>query len=128
MAGEKILVIDDEEIIYAVFQKELEKEGYTIDYALDGETGIKLAKNKKYDLIYIDYNMPGGMNGVQTCKEVKKVSPESVAIFMTGTLITGLIVREMAFQNAGGKIYWLYKPFNQDELIEVTRKALAERQ
>jgi len=127
MSGKKILVIDDEEIIQIAFKKELEREGYVVDGALSGEEAVKLVKAKKYDLVFVDFVLPG-INGVQTCREIKKISPEATLVFMTGNIDKRLNYSEMDFAEAGGRIYHLYKPFINDEILDIVKKALKEKE
>lgn len=125
MANEKVLVVDDTEIVCAAFERELGQEGYEVDSALNGDVAVGKAKLKKYDLIFVDLVMPG-MDGIETCKAIKKVSPDSTLIFMTGAK-ERFAEKEFEFIEAGGKTYYLYKPFGTGEILEVTKKALAER-
>ena len=127
MAGEKVLVIDDSEVICVGLKMELTAEGYRVDTALNGHEGIKLAKKNQYDLIFIDLVMPD-MDGIQTCKGIKDASPESMTIFMTGRLDDNVTYKEIEFVEAGGKVYYLYKPFAEGEILEIARKALADRE
>jgi DNA-binding response OmpR family regulator len=126
MAKEQILIIDDEEIIHTGLKRELGQEGYEVDGALDGDQAVEMVKAKKYDLIFVDFMMPT-MDGIETCKAIKKISPDSVLIFMTGKLDKDTVWKEVAFQDAGGKLYYLYKPFHKNEILEVAKKALAQR-
>jgi len=123
MPGEKILVIDDSKFICALFKGELAGEGYVVDSVLSGEDALEKAKSTKYSLIFVDMVL-AGMDGVETCKALRKISPDSELIFMSG------VYREMAdkeaqFIEAGGKSYHLYKPFYEGQILEVTKKALA---
>lgn len=127
MSGKKILVIDDEEIIITAFKKELGREGYKVDGASSGEKAVKLVKAKKYDLIFVDFVLPG-IDGVQTCREIKKISPEAALVFMTGNIDKKLNYTETDFAEAGGRIYYLYKPFINDEILDVVNKALKEKE
>jgi len=126
MAEEKILVVDDEKIVGTAFKRELGREGFEVDIASDGEKALEMAKVKKYDLIFVDMIMPG-INGVQTCRALKEISPGSTTIFMTGYVDKETIFREIEFTKAGGKIYYLYKPFGEGEILSVTKKALSEK-
>ncbi len=125
MAAENILVVDDEEIIGIGFDRLLVKKGYYVDSVLSGGEAVKAVTLKKYDLVFIDKMMPG-MDGIETCREIKKLSPDSVCIFMTGLLDKENIMKEMAFVDAGGPTYYLYKPFSDGEIEEVIRKALKD--
>lgn len=125
MSGENILVVDDEPIIGTAFKVELGGSGYHVDSVLSGEEALKAVKQKKYDLVFIDKTMPG-MDGIEACREIKKLSPDSIAIFMTGLFDKANTNKEAQFLAAGGRTYFLYKPFAQGELQEVVKKALIE--
>lgn len=71
MAGEKILLIDDELHIIELLKYNLEINGYKVFYALSGKEGLKLAIDKKPDLILLDVMLPE-MDGFDVCKEIKK--------------------------------------------------------
>ncbi|MBF0489647.1 MAG: response regulator [Candidatus Omnitrophica bacterium] len=70
--------------------------------------------------------MPG-IDGIETCREIMKLSPDSICIFMTGKFEKNNILKEAEFIDAGGKTYYLYKPFAIGELEEVIQKALSEK-
>lgn len=123
MAGEKILVVDDVPVVCAAFKKELGEAGYDVDSALSGEEAIKMAHVKPYRLIFIDMVMPG-IDGVRTCKEIKGILPKTTLVFMTGKLDENTIYREVEFTKAGGELYYLYKPFAEGEILDVTKKIL----
>lgn len=126
MYDEKILIIDDEPIVCRAFKKELGDVGYDVDSALSGEEALRKIKTEKYDLVFVDLVLPG-KDGIETCRAIKKVSPASKLIFMTGRLDVDPIFKEVDFVNAGGKTYNLYKPFIEGEILEITRKALSEK-
>jgi CheY-like chemotaxis protein len=122
----RILVVDDEEQVHYIFKINLKYEGYQLDCVFSGEEALKAVKAKKYDLVFIDKIMPG-MDGVETCREVKKASPGSIAIFMTGSFDNESTGKELQFLAAGGKTYYLYKPFVLGELQEVIKNALKDK-
>jgi len=122
----KILVIDDEKIVRTAFERELGREGYKVDSASDGMEAIQKVRSEKYDLIFIDMVMPV-MDGIQTCKAIKEASPDSIQIFMTGKVDKETIWNEIEFTKAGGKVYYLYKPFGDNEILDVIKQALEEK-
>lgn len=126
MAEAKILVVDDEEIVHIGFAKVLGEEGYDVDFAFDGNEAVIKARDECYDLVFIDYVLPG-MDGVTVCRAIGEVSPDTVRIFMTGKVDKNTTAREVDFLAAGGKVFFLYKPFSREEIIQVVHKALAER-
>lgn len=126
MAQESILVVDDESIIGLTFDRALVKKGYHVDSVLSGEEALEAVKKRKYDLVFIDKMMPG-MDGIETCREIKKISPDSICIFMTGLFDKENNLKEMAFVDAGGRTYYLYKPFADGEIESVIKKVISER-
>ncbi len=123
--GKFILVIDDESIVCQAFEKELGAYGYIVDRANDCKAALHLVKEKEYDLIFIDFVLPG-KDGIQVCKEIKKINKNVKMVFMTGNTESDPIFKEMEFVDAGGRIYQLYKPFLEGELLEITQRALHE--
>ncbi len=141
MAGEKILVVDDAQIVCAALESELVPEGYDVDSAQDGEEALEMARSKRYDLVFVDFVMPA-MDGVQTCKAIKDLSADSAIVIMTGkidkytnwseTAISGEddivhVINKASIEEDIGKVHYIYKPFDEGEILEVARKALAER-
>lgn len=120
MPKKNVLVVDDIEIVFNAFKEELDKSAYLIDTALSGETALEKARTINYDIIFIDLFMPG-MSGVQTCRALKEISPNSNLIAMTGQIYDGLIYKELEFVNAGGQIHYLYKPFLKGDILKITQ-------
>jgi CheY-like chemotaxis protein len=74
----KIMVVDDEPDIVFLVSKMLQKEGYDVIEAYNGEEGLNKLKSSKPDLILLDVMMPG-INGWDTCKQMKN-DPEYSSI------------------------------------------------
>ena len=127
MAKAKILVVDDTQIECLAMYKEFGEEGYDVDTAISCDDALRKVKEKEYDLIFVDLVMPG-MDGIETCKLIKKASPKPVVILMTGHVYSGLREKEVEFVKAGGEYYCLYKPFMPGELVQVAKKALEKCQ
>lgn len=72
MSDKKILVVEDEKPISDILKFNLEKEGFTVGQAYDGEEGRDLALNEDYDLILLDVMLPK-MDGFNVLKEVRAV-------------------------------------------------------
>lgn len=90
METAKILIVDDEPDILEFLQYNLEREGYTVVTASDGEAGILLAERENPDLIILDIMMPK-MDGVEVCR-VLRSKPQ-----FNQTVITFLTAREEDF-------------------------------
>lgn len=67
----KILIIEDEEAILMALEDNLEMEGYAVESAKDGEQGLSMAREGKYDLIILDIMLPR-MDGFDVCKQLRQ--------------------------------------------------------
>ena len=70
----KILIIEDDEFVRDLYKRYLEKAGYEVAIAADGETGLAMAKKEKYDLILLDIMLPK-KTGLDVLKELRE-SPD----------------------------------------------------
>ncbi len=88
--NEKILVVDDEEDILEVLKYNLEKEGYQVKTASDGNAGLEIADSFEPHLIILDIMMPG-MDGIEVCQKLRSIPKFS------STIIAFLTARSEAF-------------------------------
>ncbi|CAM4502750.1 two-component system response regulator ResD [Paenibacillus endophyticus] len=107
----RILVVDDEERIRRLLKMYLEKEGYTIDEAEDGETALRLASNTDYALILLDVMLPG-IDGVEVCSRLRQVKATPV-IMLTAK---GEEMNRVQGFEVGADDY-VVKPFSPREVI-----------
>lgn len=124
MAAKKIMVVDDEKVVCTAFEKQLGSAGYEVKGFLSGKDAIEAAKNEHFDMAYVDLWMPG-LSGVETCKRLKKVSPNLEVVLISGRP-DGFSGKEGEFVKVGGLDFFLYKPFSEGQLLDVTRKVLKE--
>lgn len=113
-----ILIVDDDPGMTETMTDILGDMGYTVDVAGDGYRAIDMIKEKAYDVALMDIKMPG-INGVETFKEVKRLSPATKVMMMTAYSLEEL-VKEALKEGAYGIIY---KPLNIDKVIEFIEKA-----
>jgi two-component system response regulator ResD len=106
-----ILVVDDEERIRRLLRMYLEKEGYTIDEAEDGETALVKALEGDYDLILLDVMLPG-IDGTEVCNRLREVKATPV-IMLTAK---GEEANRVQGFEAGADDY-VVKPFSPREVI-----------
>jgi two-component system response regulator MprA len=108
---ERILVIEDEERIAQFLKRGLIYEGYRVDVAYDGSSGLEMARDQLPDLVILDWMLPG-LDGLEVCRRLRAAS--NVPILMLTAKdevpdrVTGL--------DAGADDY-LVKPFDFDELM-----------
>ncbi|GAB4277983.1 MAG: response regulator transcription factor [Candidatus Promineifilaceae bacterium] len=118
----RILVVEDEDRIRSFLQRGLTYEGYRVDAAADGQTGLDLARENPPDLVLLDIMLPG-MDGIEVCKRLRAAS--DVPILMLTAKET--IEDRVAGLDAGADDY-LVKPFAFDELMARVRALLRRAQ
>ena len=77
----RLLVVEDEKKVSSFIKKGLEEEGYAVDVAFDGKTGLEMAMDAVHDLIVLDIHLPG-MDGLSVLHELragKSVNPGAAA-------------------------------------------------
>ncbi len=119
MAGEKILVVDDEEMIRDLCTHILTGEGYRVDTAPNGNAALEALGHRDVDLLLTDIKMPG-MDGLELFERVKAMNEDIVTVFITGhgTLDTAI---ESLMRGVDG---FVLKPFTQEEILNAVSRAL----
>ncbi len=107
----KILVVDDEKAIVDILKFNLEKEGYIVATAYDGETALNMALEEEYDLLLLDIMMPK-KDGLEVCREVRAKSNVPI-IMITAKAEEVDKVLGLEF----GADDYITKPFGVRELI-----------
>jgi len=114
----RVLIVDDEEFILNVVSGFLETAGYIPYKAPSGEAALEIAIKEKIHIIITDLKM-SGMNGMNLMKEIKKRSPLSEVIILTGFSDLELVLTSLK----GGAIDFIRKPFNMKDILESVKKA-----
>ena len=110
--GGRILVVDDEDKITRVIRAYLEKSGFTVTEAHDGETALSLAQTGNFELMILDLMLPG-ISGEDICKQLRRRGNDLPVIMLTAKgaeeeRITGLGL---------GADDYMVKPFSPGELV-----------
>ncbi|KAA9349420.1 response regulator transcription factor [Larkinella humicola] len=108
----KILLVEDEERLASFIRKGISAEGYEVEVAYDGRTGLSLFRREIYDLIILDVNLPQ-INGFELCRLIRSEN-EAIPVLML-TALDSLADKSDGF-NAGADDY-LAKPFEFQELL-----------
>lgn len=120
--NERILIVEDDPAILKVLQRSLSYEGYTVDIATDGRSGLNAARDHRPDLVILDWLLPG-MDGLEVCRRLR--SGGSLPILMLTAKDT--IEDRVQGLDAGADDY-IVKPFNLDELTARIRALLRRTQ
>jgi two-component system phosphate regulon response regulator PhoB len=118
----RVLIVEDQSDIRKLIRMTLEFEPYEIFEAGDGATGLAMASEVRPDIILLDVMMPGDLDGLQVCAQVR-ANPA-----LAGTRVVLLTARGQtqdrdAGQQAGADEY-LIKPFSPLQLIETIERLM----
>lgn len=120
----RILLAEDEEVLRMLIVDTLEEENYIVDEASDGEEALALLAEQDYDLIILDYMMPG-FTGVEVIEKVKSEAGRN-----HGTTIIMLSAKSQKFDQekglAAGADYFISKPFSPFDLLEKVKEIIDE--
>jgi PAS domain S-box-containing protein len=116
-----ILILDDEEVIRKVLEFSLKKMGHFVASSANGEDTVDKFKSGKFNLVILDVTIPGGMGGVETIKELKKIDPEIKAIVSSG-YAGGHVISDYKLHGFCGS---LTKPYRFDELQNLINEVMS---
>ncbi|MDW8800490.1 response regulator transcription factor [Clostridium sp. A1-XYC3] len=111
MAGEKILIIEDEVKIARFIQLELQHEGYIVEQANDGRVGLEKALKESYNLIILDVMLPS-LNGMEVLRRLRQNSDTPVIMLTAKDEVTDKVMG----LDIGAEDY-MTKPFAIEELL-----------
>ncbi len=118
----KVLIVDDEEVVVQGIKKGLEYNNMKVKTILGGKEAINLCSKEFFDVVLVDLVMPG-LNGVETCIGIKKVSQKTQVLLLSG-FPNELEKHQMNFFNAGGIDLFLRKPLLAGEVAEAINKIM----
>lgn len=116
----KILVVEDEEKIARSLQKGLSAEGYVVDVAQDGDSADTLVHASNYDVILLDWMIPGKYDGPALIRLWREREEQAPILMLTARTTIGDRVKGL---DVGADDY-LSKPFSYDELLARVRALL----
>lgn len=115
----QILVVEDELAIANVVKTELDYEGYEVSIANDGLAGLTSARKSEFDLILLDWMMPG-LTGIEICRRLRQTANEVPIIFLTAQAE----ISDRVYGLDAGATDYLTKPFSIEELLARVRSTL----
>lgn len=118
----RVLVVDDEQMVCISLTNWLREENYFVKSVNDGLSAIDAVKGEVWDIVLLDYKMPG-MDGLEVLKHIKELSPQTVVLMMTAYASIANSVQAMK----EGAFDYVVKPLDVEELTLMLNK-IVERQ
>jgi DNA-binding NtrC family response regulator len=109
----RVLVVDDEEDFLETLVNRLSKRNIGAVGVKSGEEAIREIQNKLYDVVILDIKMPGGMDGIQALREIKRLRPLVEVLLLTGHASVETSIEGMKL----GAFDYLMKPIKLEELM-----------
>lgn len=108
-----VLVVDDEEDFLETIVNRLKKRKIDTVGVKSGEEALELLKKKQFDVVILDIKMPGGMDGIETLREIKKIQPLTEVLLLTGHASVETSIEGMKL----GAFDYLLKPVKLEDLL-----------
>jgi two-component system copper resistance phosphate regulon response regulator CusR len=112
MVDTRILIVEDEQRLAEIIQKQLQESGFSADVANDGFVGKRMIEQTEYDLVVLDINLPL-LNGYELCTEIRRTNSKIPIIMLTAL---GTPENKLVGFETGADDYVL-KPFDFRELL-----------
>jgi DNA-binding response OmpR family regulator len=108
----RILIVEDEKGIANFLRDGLKEEGFAVDVAVDGKKGLELSIENDYDIVLLDWMLPG-VSGIEVCRQIRKKNVIVPIIFLTAKDT----VQDTVFGLEAGANDYIKKPFAFEELL-----------
>jgi len=119
----RALVVDDEQDFLETLVNRLGKRSIDSTGVKSGEEAIEVMKKKLFDVVILDIKMPGGMDGIETLREMKKIQPLAEVILLTGHASVETSIEGMKL----GAFDYLIKPIKLEELLTKMAEAFEKK-
>jgi DNA-binding NtrC family response regulator len=123
MQPPNILVVDDEGDFLETLMNRLKKRKIATTGCASGEEAVRLVRETAFDVVVLDIKMPGGMDGIQTLREIKKLRHETEVILLTGHASLETSMEGMQL----GAYDYLLKPIKLEDLLEKLAQVLERK-
>ncbi|MEK7059824.1 MAG: response regulator [Patescibacteria group bacterium] len=120
--SQKILLVEDDELMARMYMRILSYEGYTLETAANGQAGYEKAKTFQPNLILLDIMMPV-LNGLQALEKLKKDPQTQACPVIMLTNLADKAEAELALQNGALK-YVIKSDYDSDGLLSIVREVL----
>jgi len=119
----RVLVVDDEEDFLETLVKRLNKRNIDTTGVRSGEEALDVMSKKLFDVVLLDVKMPGGMDGIEALREMKKIQPLSEVILLTGHASVETSIEGMKL----GAFDYLLKPIKLEDLLTKLAQAFEKK-
>jgi DNA-binding NtrC family response regulator len=119
----RVLVVDDEEDFLETLVNRLGKRNIDATGVLSGEEAVKVMNEKLFDVVILDIKMPGGMDGIECLREIKKIQPITEVILLTGHASVETSIEGMKL----GAFDYLLKPIKLEDLMTKLAEAFEKK-
>jgi DNA-binding response OmpR family regulator len=116
---ERILVVEDDRAVHRALKRLFEPEGYAVDQAFDGQSGLELFRTAQPSAVVLDLRLPG-MPGRDVCREIKLAAPAVPVIVLSAA---SDVMDKVLLLELGADDY-VTKPFSPKELLARVRAAV----
>ena len=123
MENFSILLVDDEEAFTKNMVKRLNIRKMNATGVKSGEEALEILKEKSIDVVILDIKMPGGIDGIETLREIKKMQPLCEVLLLTGHGSMETSIEGMKL----GAFDYLLKPVKLEELIPKLAEAFKKK-
>ena len=119
----RVLVVDDEKDFLETLVNRLNKRNVDTVGVLSGEAAVEEMKKQIFDVVILDVKMPGGMDGIQTLREIKKIQPLAEVLLLTGHASVETSIEGMKI----GAFDYLLKPVKLEDLLSKLGQAFEKK-
>lgn len=119
----RILVVDDETDFLETIVNRLNKRKLDAKGVASGEAALDVLKEELYDVVLLDIKMPGGMDGIETLREIKRIQPLVEVLLLTGHASVETSIEGMK----QGAFDYLLKPMKFDDLLSEMAQAFEKK-
>jgi DNA-binding NtrC family response regulator len=116
----QILVVDDEEVMCESLAAWLREDGHQVDTAASGREAVEKSRARDYAIYFVDLKMPGGMDGIETMMEIRRLHADASIIIITAYATVDTAITAM---KEGAQEY-IVKPCNPEEISLLVSRIL----
>ncbi|PNV62115.1 two-component system response regulator [Clostridium sp. chh4-2] len=120
--GKEILIVDDAMFMRRIIRESLQEQGFeNLLEAKDGEEAVKICRNQRPSLVFLDITMPG-KSGMEVLKELLEIKPD-IKVVMCSSIGQEETIRRATH---AGAVDFIVKPFQRERIVSIAQKYLEQ--